>query len=317
MAAGTLAVLATGGTIGNTTAERIPIDRVLADLAPVSPRASSVETFESRRIAGSAIAPGDWSAIRDQACELLERDDVGGLVVTHGTFTVEETAFFLHLTLPTSKPVAVTCAQRKHDALSEDGSRNLLDALDVVASGKTTGLGVVVVTGQEIHSARDVVKLSQHPGGFGSRDLGLMGTIEDGEIAVYRSPLRRHTAGSELACLRPGAELPRVDIVETYAGADAVPIDAFVAAGARGIVLNGFPYSGKPTDAQAAGLARAEAAGCAVVVANRGIHGRVPARRDGPGVGADDLTAPKARILLMLALAAGLEADLPRVFAEY
>jgi L-asparaginase len=316
--ASTIAVLGTGGTIGNTRSGRIPIADVLAAVeARADVRLPLVEAHDARRIAGSEMAPSDWLAIHDQAQALLDRSDIAGLVVTHGTFTAEETAYFLHLTLDTGKPVALTCAQRKHDTLGNDGDRNLVDAIDVVRVGSTATAGVVVVVGQEIHSARDVVKLSQHPGGFASRDLGLLGTLEDGEIAIYRQPTRRRTSGSEFVGLGPATELPRVDVVETYAGADGTAIDAFAAAGARGIVVNGFPYSGKPTAAQAEAIDRAARAGRSVVLTNRGGHGRVPAGIDGPAVGGDDLTAAKARILLMLALACGLEADLARVFGEY
>lgn len=314
----TIAVLGTGGTIGNTASGRIAIDVVLRDLAARDDvRLPRVEAHEARRIAGSAMTPLDWLAIRDEAQALLDRPDVAGLVVTHGTFTAEETAWFLNLTLDTGKPVALTVAQRKHDALGSDGDRNLLDAIEVVAGGATASAGVVVVVGQEVHAARDVVKVSQHPGGFWSRDFGQLGTIEDGEVTIYRQPTRRRTSASEFVGLSVTSELPRVDIVETYAGADGVAIDAFVAAGARGIVVNGFPYSGKPTDTQLEAIARAEAADCPVVVTNRGGGGRVPARREGPAVGGDSLTAAKARVLLMLALGAGLRSDLGRVFAEY
>jgi L-asparaginase len=314
----TVAVLGTGGTIANTLAGRLPIGEVVDALrARPGTRVPPIDAHEARRIAGSAMTPSDWVAIRDQAQTLVDRPDVTGLVLTHGTFTAEETAYFLHLTLDTGKPVAVTCAQRRHDALGSDGDRNLLDALDVVASGRTAAAGVVVVVDQEIHSAREVVKLSQHPGGFGSRDFGLIGTLEDDEIAVYRQPTRRRTAASEFVSLSVDTDLPRVDVAETYAGADGVAIDAFVRAGARGIVVNGFPYSGKPTAAQAAAIERAQAEGCAVVLTNRGGYGRVPAGKDGIGVGGDNLTAAKARILLMLALGAGLGDDLERIFAEY
>jgi L-asparaginase len=313
-----IAVLGTGGTIGNTAAGRIPIERLVADLESQGAAGlRSLDVQEARRIAGSAMTPADWLAITAQAQALLDRSDIAGLVVTHGTFTAEETAWFLNLTLDTVKPVALTCAQRKHDAIGNDGDRNLLDAIAVVQDGSTAGAGVVVVVDQAIHAARDVVKLSQHPGGFGSRDMGRLGTLEDGEIAVYRQPARRFTARSELT--RPSASdpLPRVDIVETYAGADGVAIDAFVAAGARGIVVNGFPYSGKPTEAQLQAIVRVQASGCAVVLANRGGAGRVPAAGASPAIGGDSLTAAKARILLMLALGAGLGSDLERVFAEY
>lgn len=317
---GQIAVLGTGGTIGNTTRGRIPITELVGEIRAQHPSelptTDDLVVDESRRIAGSEMAPDDWLAIRDHAQRLLDRESVAGLVVTHGTFTVEETAYLLHLTLATTKPVVVTCAQRKHGALGNDGDRNLVDAIALARCGATAGAGVVVAIGQEIHSARDVVKLSQHPNGFGSRDLGLLGTIDDGEIVVYRTPRRRHTAESEFAAETPH-RLPRVDVAATYAGADGAAIDAFVAAGAAGIVLDGFPYNGKPTHAQAVSLTEARRRGVAVVVANRGGRGRVPVRTTEVGVSADNLTAAKARILLMLALATGKGEELERIFAEY
>lgn len=317
-----IAILGTGGTIGNTSAGRLPIARLVDEIAAEAPASTALDPAgliveEARRIAGSEVTPADWLQIRARAMGLLERPEVIALVVTHGTFTVEETAWFLHLTLPTEKPVVMTCAQRKHGQLGNDGDRNLVDAVAIAASGRTAGTGVVVAVGQEIHSAREVVKLSVHPNGFGSRDLGLLGSLDEGEVTIYRDPRRRHTARSEFATLAPDADLPRVDVVATYAGADGVAIDACVAAGAAGIVLEGFPYSGKPTPAQAEALRRAADAGVAVVVANRGTYGRVPAGQAEGGVGADSLTATKARILLMLALASGCGHELRRVFAAY
>jgi L-asparaginase len=318
---GRLAILGTGGTIGNTEGGRIPIRSVVDGLAQELPALDGLESDlvveEASRVAGSEMSPVHWLGLRAHAMRLLDRQDIDGLVITHGTFTVEETAWYLHLTLNTPKPVVVTCAQRKHGTLGNDGDRNLLDAIAVARSGATAGIGVVVAIGQEIHSAREIVKLSQRPNGFGSRDFGLVGTIDDGEIVTYRRPTRRHTVDSEFARL-PGAEpMPRVDVVATYAGADGTAIEALVAAGARGLVLEGFPYSGKPTAGQAASLADADRRGVSIVLANRGGYGRVPSIAAAPWTSADNLTAVKARVLLMLALAAGRADELPRIFAEY
>lgn len=316
-----LAILGTGGTIGNTEGGRIPIGGVVEgigqDVLALQGQDLDLVVEEASLVAGSEMSPGHWLGLRAHAMRLLGRQDVDGLVITHGTFTVEETAWYLHLTLGTRKPVVVTCAQRKHGTLGNDGDRNLLDAIAVARSGATAAIGVVVAVGQEIHSARDIVKLSQRPNGFGSRDLGLVGTIEDGEIVAYRRPMRRHTVDSEFARLPEEAPMPRVDVVATYAGADGAAIEALVAAGARGLVVEGFPYSGKPTTGQAAALAEAERRGVSIVLANRGGYGRVPAVAAAPWVSADNLTAVKARVLLMLALAAGRADELPRIFAEY
>jgi L-asparaginase len=242
-------------------------------------------------------------------------------VVTHGTFTAEETAFFLHLTVKTEKPVVVVVSQRRHGETSNDGDRNLLDALRVASAPESAGKGVLCVLNEEIHSARDVVKINQRPGGFASRGVGLLGHLESDQVSFYRAPLRRHTYRSEFD-IRELTTLPRVDVVAAYPDADDVAIRAFLAAGARGIVLHGFAFSGTPTDDQRPALLEAQAAGVPVVQASRGGAGRVPLKSSGypdsPFLKGDTLPAQKARILLMLALTqTSAQADLQRFFQEY
>jgi L-asparaginase len=272
------------------------------------------------REGAETFTPREWTKISAAVRSAVADPAVDGVVVTHGTFTAEETAYFLHLTVATDKPVVVACSQRKHHTIGNDGDKNLFDAVRVASDPAARGQGVMTVLSEEIHCAREVTKTSQRPGGFHSNYTGLLGGVEADRVSLYRSPTRRHTARSEFAELALTADtvLPRVDVVATYAGADGVAVDAFLAAGAKGIVVNGFSYSGKPHHDQLASLGRAIDAGVPVVLTNRGGDGRIPVEDQHGFVRGDNLTAQKARVLLSLALAAGTPtADLQRVFNEY
>lgn len=175
----------------------------------------------------------------------------------------------------------------------------------------------MVLLNEEIHSARDVTKTNQRPSGFVSNGSGILGSVEVDQVSFYRATARRHTAGSEFD-VSATETLPRVDVVATYAGADGCAVDAFLEAGADGIVVSGFAFSGKPHDLQLPALRRAIAGGVPVVLANRGGNGRVPANSSEEFVGGDNLTAQKARVLLAVALTSTREpAELQRIFSEY
>jgi L-asparaginase len=312
-------VIATGGTIGNTADGRISVESVLDDvrqramtLGPA--KWPEVEVLEVMRVGSASIHTDDWQRIAAAVGDAARRDDVAGVVVTHGSYTAEETAYYLHLVLDTSKPVVVACSQRVHGSIGNDGDRNLLDAIRIATDPNAGGLGVLVTLNEEIHSAREVIKSNQRPGGFSSGRYGLLGSVEADAVTFYRSPTRRHTHRSALGPVDP---LPRVDIVATYVGADGAAVDGLVAAGARGLVVNGFAFNGMPYPLQRPSLEHAASDGVAVVLVSRGGGGRVPATADRLFVGGDDLSAQKARILLALALAHGEGSDLRRIFAEY
>jgi L-asparaginase len=266
------------------------------------------------RAGAEEFTPQHWLAIARAVERQADNPRVSGVVVTHGTVTAEETAYFLALTVRTAKPIVLACAQRKFGAMSADGDRNLFDALRVASDERAHGMGVLLTMNEEIHSAREVTKTSQRPGGFSSSFPGPVGSVEADQVTFYRTTWRRHTKSSEFA-IPP--ELPRVDIVAAYAGADGVAVDAFVKAGARGIVVNGFSYSGKPHPHQLPALHRAVAGGVPVVLVNRGGRGRVPIGEGGAFVYGDNLTAQKARILLSLGLLRDNPTDLQRIFNEY
>lgn len=250
--------------------------------------------------------------------ELRNHPDTDGIVVTHGSNTAEETAYFLNLVLDTAVPVVVVGAQRQRTTLSEDGSRNLYDAVRVAAHPEASGHGVMLVVNEMIHAARDVTKtLSYRPETWDSGDLGVLGLADIDRIRFYRTPLTLHTVNSRLHLgeITTAADLPRVDIVYTYADAGPELVEAAVAAGAKGIVVAGFP-TGSPNPAIGKALTAAEEHDVAVVMSHRGGRGRVQTGR--PFTSADNLTPQKARILLMLALAHGAKADeLEDIFLDY
>ena len=312
-------ILSTGGTIANTVDGRVGVDDVIDAIRRQHPQAFGalgidVSVVEVLREGGETFTPVEWVTIARSVQQCVDDREVDGVVVTHGTFTAEETAYFLHLTVNTDKPVVVACSQRKHGTLGNDGGRNLLDALRVAGAPTARGRGVLVVLNEEIHSAREVTKTNQRPGGFRSGSYGILGSVEADQVTFYRTPERRHTSTSELLVSMDGT-LPRVDIVATYAGADGVAVDALVAAGTEGLVVHGFSFSGKPHHLQRPSLERAVQAGVPVVLTNRGGDGRIPVESSHGFVRGDNLTAQKARVLLTLALTATTDqAKLQRLF---
>ncbi|TVR09041.1 MAG: asparaginase [Salinarimonadaceae bacterium] len=258
-----------------------------------------------REVGSSAIGPQDWLHLAETIARMIAQDEgIAGFVILHGTATIEETAFFLNLVLKTDKPVVLVGAQRPMNALSSDAPMNLVGAMRTAIHPDARGKGVLVTLNDEIHAARDVTKTSTYRlQTFRSPDFGLLGHIDGDAVRFYREPLRKHTLATPFH-LDAVRDLPRVDIVYAYAGADEVAIKAFRAAGARGLVSGAFA-PGLPTPAQKRALEIAAAEGVVVVQASRAGSGRVARRRyllEKGMVGSDNLPPHKARILLMLAL---------------
>jgi L-asparaginase len=262
-----IAVIDTGGTISSLGAssldvldypdfgqkltceallDRFPETRLVADPRPV--------TF--RQVGSTKIGPRDWIERRDLIHRLAQDEPrIAGFVIPHGTATLEETAFFLNLTLATAQPVVLVGAQRPASALGTDAGMNLVNALRVAGSAETRGKGVLVVLNDEIHAARDVVKTSTYRlQTFRSGDFGALGHVDGDGVHFYRSPLGAHVADTAFAALEL-ITLPRVEIVYSYAGADGALVEAAVAAGARGIISAGFA-PGSPTPEQRVALDR-------------------------------------------------------------
>ncbi len=328
-----VAVIGTGGTISGVSADRLDqldygttgrfmrVDEVLATV-PELARVGRIVPVPYKNLDSTRLGPVDWLALAALAAR-LERETPGldGIVITHGTASLEETAFFLNLVVKVAVPVVLVGAMRPSSAVSADGGANLLAAVRVAGSPAARGMGVLVVLNDEINAARDVTKTSNlRVQTFRSPDWGLLGVADADQVAFYRRPIRRCAPDTEFDV--SGLEtLPRVDIIPAYGGADGVLVEAAVAAGARGLVSAGFP-SGSPSPLQKEALLRAVEAGVVVVQSSRAGSGRVPPAtvsltRSG-FVGADTLTPQKARILLMVALVRTSEiGEIRRMFAEY
>ena len=245
----------------------------------------------------------------------LAQPDTTGAVVTHGTATLEETAYFLNLTIHSDKPVVVVGSMRPHSAISRDGPLNLYNAIRTAASPEARDKGVLVLLNEEINAARDVTKTNtERVNTFESRDLGPIGFADSDRIVFYRKLLYRHTHKSEFDVSKLD-ELPKVDIVYGYQEGGRVAVDALIAAGAKGIVL----------DDNAPGFAAAvkdgREKGIVFVQSDRKGSGRVleSARSAERGVvTADNLNAQKARQLLRLALTKTSDPkEIQRIFDEY
>jgi L-asparaginase len=312
-----VAVIGTGGTISSLGAtsldvldypdfgqklaaaallDRFPETRLVAEPVPVT----------VRQVGSTEIGPKEWLELRE-LIQRIARDNpaVAGFVVTHGTATLEETAFFLNLTLAVSQPVVLVGAQRPASALGTDAGMNLVNALRVAGSAVARGKGVLVLLNDEVNAARDVVKTSTYRvQTFRSFDFGALGHVDGDGVHFYRVPLGAHMPDGPFAADDLNQPLPRVDVVYSYAGADGALVEAAVAAGARGLVSAGFA-PGSPTPEQRIAFERAAKAGVVVVQCSRAASGRVAPRRrlrETGIVAGCDLSPQKARILLMLAL---------------
>src|SRR5205085_9666377 len=235
--------------------------------------------YTFRQVGSTAIGPADWLELR-ALIHRIARDepDTAGFVIPHGTATLEETAFFLNLTLAVEQPVVLVGAQRPASALGTDAGMNLVNALRVAGCPEARGKGVLVVMNDEIHPARDVVKTSTYRvQTFRSFDFGALGHVDGDGRHFYRAPLKAHMPDTPFAG-REIAELPRVEIVYSYAGADGDLVRAAVAAGARGLVSAGFA-PGSPSPDQREAFIQAAKSGVVVVQCSRAASGRVAPRR--------------------------------------
>ncbi len=327
-----VALIVTGGTIDSVGRDRLDLawyieagkrleDGELLARVPEVQSIARVETVPFRRLPSHALTAKDLLDLNRAIHALFESDRADGVVITHGTNTLEETAYFLTLTLKTERPVVLVGAMRPASGLSADGYLNLLNAVRVAATPAARGRGVLVVLNDTILSARDATKTDTYRvQAFQGRDLGPLGYADaDGRVVFYHAPTRKHTVQTEFD-VRSLDDLPRVDVVVSYIGADGALIDAAVAAGAQGIVSAGTG-AGRPTPAEEAALARAHAQGVVIVQSSRVGSGRVvrsPGLRQRGWIAADNLQPWKAKILLALGLTVTRDPDqLQRMFEEY
>jgi L-asparaginase len=318
----TVAVLSTGGTIASRQdpgkggyVPALSADDLIASVPAIN-SVARIETQQVSNISSSDMTPQVWVQLLARINELLLRTEIAGAVVTHGTNTLEETAYFLDLTVASSKPVVLVGAQRPASDPDADGPRNLLDAIRVVSSPEAIGKGVMVVMNGQINAARDVTKTNtSQVETFRSLEFGALGVVDVEAVRFYRSPLRRQTLTPD-----PGAALRRVEIVTAYAGADGRSIRSLMREGdVDGIVVTGLGLGGVPGlmfDA----IQEARKKGVPVVVGTRVPTGRVfplsatkASALSLKAIGcvlADNLSPQKARVLLMLGLAKTREPEL-------
>ena len=314
----------TGGTIQSLGSDRLKLDdysdgridgATIVENVPEASRLARIEVEEISAVSSLAMGAEQQLRLARGIMRELERPDVAGAVVTHGTTTLEETAYFLHLTVKTTKPVVVIGSMRPWSAISRDGPLNYLGAVRTVLTPEAAGKGVMVLLNGTIHSARFVTKThTYHVETFVSRDVGPLGFADSDRVVFYRSPVTRHTGATEFD-LSEIESLPQVDIVYGYQEASRASIDALTKEGVKGIVL------ADDSPAYRNAVLEAKAAGVVVVQGSRKGAGRVvlSARAAARGeVTADNLNPQKARILLRLALTRTTDTkELQRIFNEY
>ena len=307
-----IVVLGTGGTIAGTapsesdtlayTAARIGVGQLVAAVPALA--AAPVETEQVLQLDSKDMDAEHWLSLAARCAVHLERDEVAGVVVTHGTDTLEETAYFLHRVLAPRKPLVLTCAMRPANSVQSDGPQNLLDAVAVARSGRI--VGVVAVCAGRVHGAVEVVK--QHPyrlDAFCSGEGGPLAVVEEGRLRILRvlppdSPGRRE---ARLASLPPARDWPWVEIVTSHACADARLVDGLVRLGIGGLVVAGTG-NGSVHHALEVALLRAVDQGVAVRRATRCAQGMVLPHGGDVLADSQGLSPVKARIALMLDLMA-------------
>ena len=326
-------VIGTGGSIAGVGPDRmdfilypeigdhITIQQSL-DRVPEIQDFAEVRSEDLVSVGSTAIGAAEWLGLAQRINAIFKDEtDVAGVAVTHGTATLEETSYFLHLTVKSQKPVVITGAMRPPTALSTDSDLNLLDAVRTAASPDATGLGVLTVLNNEIQCGRDVTKASTfRVETFRPNELGFLGYADsDGKVVFYRAPLRRHTVDTPFM-VDNMTGLPRVDIVYAYAGADGLLVDAVRNNRSDGLVLAGFGGGTFPPAVVEAAVKLVDD-GIPVVLATRSTAGRVvttPKKKEQGFLVSDNLLPQKARILLMLGLTVTKDRhELQQMFYEY
>ena len=327
-------VLSTGGTIAGQGSSSTDLSNYkpgsilgeqLVKAVPQIAEIADVRVEQIVNIPSHDITIANWLTLAKRIQRILTDDPaVSGFVITHGTNTLEETAYFLNLTIRSDKPVVLVGSMRPATAISADGPLNLLNAVKTAMSQDARGKGTLIVMNDEIGAARDTTKTNTlRVETFKSSELGLLGYVDEDKVTFYRSPTKRHTAHSEFD-IASQMQLPKVAVLYSYVEPEAAVIRAVVTAGAKGIVFAGTgngALSAAEREAVAEINRMPPASRPILVRSSRVGNGRVTptAQFDELGViPADTLNPQKARILLMLALTKSSDArEIRRIFSEY
>jgi L-asparaginase type II len=324
-------ILATGGTIAGTgatstttvgyTAAKVGVDALIKAVPEMS-KIANVSGEQVFQIASESMTNEHWLTLAKRVNALLAQPNVDGIVITHGTDTLEETSYFLDLVVKSKKPVVLVGSMRPSTAISADGPINLYNAVALAGSPEAVGKGVLVALNDQINAAREVTKTNTVTADtFKTTELGMLGYIVSGKAHFYRQSLRKNTLDTEFDVSNLAA-LPAVDVAYSYANVGTTAIDAFVAAGDQGIVHAGTGDGSLPARTKPA-LVAAHKKGVIIVRSSRVGQGIVA--RNGEAnddeldfVVSDTLNPQKARILLMLALTKTHDTkEIQRMFYTY
>lgn len=327
-------VLSTGGTISGKGASSTSLAEYKAgallgeELIAAVPEIKGIADIKVEQIANVSstdVTIAHWLTMANRINEIFATEPrTAGVVITHGTNTIEETAYFLNLTVKHDKPVVLVGSMRPASAISADGPLNLLNAVRTAVSKEAVGKGALVVLNDEINAAREVTKTNTYRvETFKSPELGLLGYVDADAIAFYRTSTKRHTTRSEFD-VRGRTSLPPVEILYSYIQPSTVLASALVASGTQGIVFAGTGaglISSAERDALKPIISAPAATRPLLVRSNRTGNGRVIALPEWDALGmipGDNLSPQKARILLMLGLTRTRDVgELRRMFAEY
>jgi L-asparaginase len=317
-------VIATGGTIAGEQGEpgtlggydiRKPINEIVAEVPEIR-KYAHIETVQFANVPSPYITPEQWLQLARNINSAFEkRPEIAGIVVTHGTDRLEETAFFLHLTVKSEKPVVLVGAQRPPTGISPDGPINLLSAVRVAAAHDARGKGVMVVMDDRIISARDAEKMYARSGGFSAREMGTIGIVARHGVEFFYAPARRHTSASEFD-VREITAFPRVDIQYSYVGADgSAKTEAKTDAKAIIIVATGLSGSER---GYYEGLQRKGVIIATTFPSGDQVASPSSVRDTLPIVAVQRLLPTHARILMMLALTKTQDVrEIQRIFDQY
>jgi L-asparaginase len=317
---GDVLILTTGGTIASRAmgpmTDGASLVRGIPELADVA----NIRVAEVMRVPSSQMTPADWIRVAKRInAEFGAAPALRGIVITHGTDTMEETAFFLNLAVHDPRPVVIVGSMRGADEVSADGPANILNGVRVAVSDDARGQGVLVVLNEDISAARDVLKTdNRRVETFRSPERGYLGAADPDSVVFFRRVLHPHTTATEFDVGRIEV-LPPVEIITDYAGFDSTVMRSVIERRPAGVVLTSFAGGRLSAGARAA-VRMAGAAGLPVVVASRVPGGRIVGDPldDLPGIVARDLPSNKARVLLMLALTRTRERlAIQRIFERY
>lgn len=326
-------ILATGGTIASRGANSLSLTdygagagmlpvgiQTLLEAVPEIENFAQIQGEQVFNIGSSKLTLRDWYILAQRAQAQLDREEVDGIVITHGTDTLEETAYFLNLVLHTHKPVVLVGSMRPATGMSADGPLNLANAVALAACKEAGEYGVLVAMNDAIAGAFDVMKTNAtNVATFKCPNTGYIGYMQDTKPCFLMKPVRRHTWQSEFS-VEDAVELPRVEVNFTTLGSDGTLVEALVKIGVKGIINAGVGHANMPDGVRAA-LEEAVKQGIVVVAATRvptGIVSELPKNQRSGFIGANLHTPQKARILLMLALKKTSSVDeIKRIFSEY